>query len=79
MAQLLGKWNLFRDFQRVKFILSLTKTKKELRQAPTTNNLVLYMVWNDTSKRGGTLRGLRIIREREEYVIVGILILRKPH
>ncbi len=28
-------------------------------------------------KRGGTLRGLRIKREREEYV--GILILRKPH
>ena len=43
----------------------------------TTNNLVLYMVRNDTSKMGGTLRGLRIKREREEYV--GILILRKPH
>ncbi len=28
-------------------------------------------------KRGGTLRGLRIKREREEYV--GILILHKPH
>ena len=34
-AQLLGKWNLFRDFQRVQ-ILSLTKTKKELRQAPSS-------------------------------------------
>jgi len=32
-----------------------------------TNNLVLYiMVQNDTSKKGGTLRGLlRIKRERE--------------
>jgi hypothetical protein len=34
-AQLLGKWNLFQDFQRVQ-ILSLTKTKKELRQAPSS-------------------------------------------
>jgi len=31
----------------------------------TTNNLVLYMVQNDTSKLGGTLHGLRIKRERE--------------
>jgi hypothetical protein len=43
----------------------------------TRNNLVLYTVWNGTSKKGGTLRRLRIKREREEYV--GILILRKPH
>jgi hypothetical protein len=42
----------------------------------TRNNLVLYTVWNG-KKRGGTLRGLRIKREREEYV--GILILHKSH
>jgi hypothetical protein len=30
----------------------------------TTNNLVFYMVRNDTSKRGGTLRGLRIKRDK---------------
>jgi hypothetical protein len=35
------------------------------------------MVPNDTSKKGVALRGLRIKREREEYV--GILILRKSH
>ncbi len=29
------------------------------------NNLVLYMVRNDTSKKGGALRGLQIKRERE--------------
>ena len=47
----------------------------------TTNNLVLYMVQYGMihQKRGGTLRGLRIKKETEEYVIVGILILRKPH
>ncbi len=35
----------------------------------TTNNLVTlprYMVWNNTSKRGGALRGLKIKIEREE-------------
>ncbi len=42
-----------------------------------TNNLVLYTVRNDTSKKGGNALGLRIKREREEYV--GILIFRKPH
>ena len=43
----------------------------------TTSNLVLYMERNYTSKKGGAICGLRIKREREEYV--GILILRKPH
>ncbi len=33
----------------------------------TTTNLVIYMVRNDTSKKGG-LHELRIKREREEYV-----------
>ena len=44
-----------------------------------TNNLVLYSTQYGMvhQKRGGMLRGLRIKREREEYV--GILILRKPH
>jgi len=38
-------------------------------QDGTTNNLVPYiMVQNDTSKKGGTLRGLRIKKKREEYV-----------
>ena len=40
----------------------------------------LHSVGNDRSKRGGTLRGLRIKKkERSTYVVVGILILRKPH
>ena len=45
----------------------------------TTNNLVLYSTQYGMvhQKRGGMLRGLRIKREREEYV--GILILHKPH
>ncbi len=33
-----------------------------------TNNLVLYTVRNGTSKKGGNAPGLRIKREREEYV-----------
>jgi hypothetical protein len=43
--------------------------------------IILYSIWYGMihQKRGGMLRGLRIKREREEYVIVGILFLRKPH
>ncbi len=46
----------------------------------TTNNFVLYMVRNDTSKKGGDAPRagyIRIKREREEYVIVGILMRRR--
>ena len=46
----------------------------------TTNNSVRYSTLYGMihQKRGGALRGLRIKREREEYVLC-ILILRKPH
>jgi len=44
-----------------------------------TNNLVLFSTQYGMvhQKRGGTLHGLRVKKEREEHA--GMLILRKPH
>jgi len=40
-AQLLGKWIYSEIFSESKYILSLTKNKKELRQAPIVHHYVL--------------------------------------
>ena len=58
----------FKSFNTLQADRGFARSRLCTDEDGTTNNLVLYMVRNDTSKMEGTLRGLRIKREREEYV-----------